>query len=59
MEIPEHILTSIVLKLEKIKKDIADDEKQKAILNIDILLENIETIEILKTNGPKIKKTSK
>lgn len=59
MEIPEHILTSIVLKLEKIKKDIADDEKQKAILNIDILLENIETIEIVKTNGPKIKKTSK
>lgn len=59
MEIPEHILTSIVLKLEKIKKDIADGEKQKAILNIDILLENIETIEILKTNGPKIKKTSK
>lgn len=59
MEITEHILTSIVLKLEKIKKDIADGEKQKAILNIDILLENIETIEIVKTNGPKIKKTSK
>ena len=39
MEIPEHILTSIVLKLDKIKKEIADGENQKAISNIDILLE--------------------
>tara|TARA_R110002153_G_scaffold138716_1_gene289283 strand:- start:99 stop:278 length:180 start_codon:yes stop_codon:yes gene_type:complete len=59
MEIPEHILTTIVLKLEKIKKEIADDDKQKAILSIDLLLENVNSIEILKTNGPKIKKTSK
>jgi len=58
MEIPEHILTSIVLKLDKIKKEIADGENQKAISNIDILLENVKTIEMVKTNGPGIKKTS-
>ena len=56
MEIPEHILTSIVLKLDKIKKEIADGENQKAISNIDILLENVKTIEMVKTNGPGIKK---
>ena len=47
MEIPEHILTSIVLKLDKIKNEIADGENQKAISNIDILLENVKTIEMV------------
>tara|TARA_R110000765_G_scaffold33480_3_gene76664 strand:+ start:1171 stop:1350 length:180 start_codon:yes stop_codon:yes gene_type:complete len=59
MEIPEHILTTIVLKLEKIKKEIADDDKQKAILSIDLLLENVNSIEIIKTDGQKGKKPSK
>tara|TARA_R110000796_G_scaffold131052_2_gene246685 strand:+ start:1018 stop:1197 length:180 start_codon:yes stop_codon:yes gene_type:complete len=59
MEIPEHILTTIVLKLEKIKKEIADDDKQKAILSIDLLLENVNSIEVIKTDGQKGKKPSK
>lgn len=59
MEIPEHILTTIVLKLEKIKKEIADDDKQKAILSIDLLLENVNSIEVIKTDGQKSKKISK
>lgn len=59
MEIPEHILTTIVLKLEKIKKEIADDDKQKAILSIDLLLENVNSIEVIKTDGQKGKKSSK
>jgi len=59
MEIPEHILTTIVLKLEKIKKEIDDDDKQKAILSIDLLLENVNSIEVIKTDGQKGKKPSK
>jgi len=44
MEIQEHILTNIALKLEKIKNEILKDNNNIALQDINILLDNIEKV---------------
>tara|TARA_E500000318_G_scaffold98124_1_gene99216 strand:- start:471 stop:641 length:171 start_codon:yes stop_codon:yes gene_type:complete len=56
MKIEDHIITQIVLKLEKVKSQIDQEKFIEAISEIDMLLSNIEKVEV---NGPKSKKTAK
>lgn len=44
MEIQEHILTNISLKLEKIKNEILDDNNNIALHDINLLLDNLEKL---------------
>tara|TARA_A100000171_G_C2038792_1_gene99385 strand:+ start:367 stop:534 length:168 start_codon:yes stop_codon:yes gene_type:complete len=46
MKIEDHIVTHIVLKLEKVKSQIDEKKFNEAISEIDILLSNIEKIEL-------------
>ena len=45
MKIKDHIVTHIVLKLEKIKSQINDKNYKDALSEINILLSNIEKVE--------------
>jgi hypothetical protein len=56
MKIPEHILTSIVLKLNKIKNMIENENKTEAIFGIDSLLDEFKKFE---ANGQVSKGTVK
>tara|TARA_A100000171_G_C2115508_1_gene137575 strand:+ start:512 stop:685 length:174 start_codon:yes stop_codon:yes gene_type:complete len=57
MKIQEHIITNIILKLERIKTDIDNGEKINAISSINALLESLNKIEI--PYGSESKKTTK
>ena len=57
MKIQEHVITNIILKLERIKTDIDNGEKINAISSINDLLESLNKIEI--PYGPESKKTTK
>jgi hypothetical protein len=46
MKIEDHIVTHIVLKLEKIKSQINDKKFKDANSEIDTLISNIEKIEL-------------
>ena len=46
MKIEDHIVTQIVLKLEKVKSQIDEKKFNEAISEIDMLLSNIEKVEI-------------
>ena len=45
MKIEDHIVTHIVLKLEKIKSIINDEKLKEAKSEIDTLISNIEKVE--------------
>lgn len=45
MKIQDHIITTIILKLEKIKTQIEDGDKSDAIANIDCLIEDLERFD--------------
>ena len=42
----DHIVTTIVLKLDKIKTQIKDGDNNNAIAEIDCLLENLERFDV-------------
>lgn len=46
MKIQDYMITTIVLKLEKIKTQIKDGDKSNAIAEIDCLLENLERFDV-------------
>tara|TARA_E500000318_G_C3540236_1_gene204317 strand:+ start:369 stop:539 length:171 start_codon:yes stop_codon:yes gene_type:complete len=56
MKIPEHIYTSIVIKLNKIKNKIENENKSEAISGINSLLDEFDKFE---TNGQVSKRTIK
>ncbi len=56
MKIEDHIVTHIVLKLEKIKTQINDKKLTEAISEISSLISNIEKIEV---NGCGCKEETK
>jgi len=48
--------TSILLKLEQIKKQLENNEKEEALSGVNSILENIDRFE---SNGPESKKKDK
>tara|TARA_R110000744_G_scaffold37879_2_gene86596 strand:- start:2518 stop:2688 length:171 start_codon:yes stop_codon:yes gene_type:complete len=56
MKIQEHMITSIVLKLENIKTQIENKDNEGAISGIDLLLRNLNRFE---TNESDSKKKAK
>ena len=56
MKIEDHIVTHIVLKLEKIKTQINDKNYTEASSEINLLLSNIQKIEV---NGCGCKEKAK
>lgn len=56
MKLPEHVLTSIILKLNKIKTMIEDEKNADAISGINTLLDEFDKFE---ENGQISKRTVK
>lgn len=56
MKIEDHIVTQIILKLEKVKSQINEKKYADALSEINMLLSNIEKVE---NDGPSSKKKTK
>ena len=56
MKITEHMITTILLKLKLIKKQLENNEKEEALSGVNSILENIDRFG---TNGPDSKSKAK
>jgi len=56
MKITEHMITTILLKLKVIKKQLENNEKEEALSGVNSILENLDRFG---SNGPESKSKAK